>query len=49
MNIYILVVALGASFFPVDSFATLASCERAIVEMHQAVPSERLRCERKGA
>ena len=45
--IYILVVALGATYVPVDSFATLDQCESAAVEMRKAAPTARLKCERK--
>jgi hypothetical protein len=49
LAIYILTVALGATYVPVDSFATLAHYERAIVEMKQAVPTAHLKCERSVA
>ncbi|CAB4134704.1 hypothetical protein UFOVP275_2 [uncultured Caudovirales phage] len=47
--IYILMVAMGSTYVPVDSFATVAHYERAIVEIRAAVPVARLRCERREA
>jgi hypothetical protein len=47
--VYVLIVALGATYVPVDSFATLAHYERAIVEMHRDAPVARLKCEARKA
>jgi len=47
--VYVLIVALGATYVPVDSFATLAHYERAIVEMHHDAPVARLKCEARKA
>jgi hypothetical protein len=49
ISIFVLTVALGATYVPVDSFATLAHYERAIVEMHRDAPVARLKCEGRKA